>query len=94
MYGVVAYTTAATIGPAPCHRSVRARYSTPAPAAKMMAPSQSRCATQMGLPSWRNSQWNVPIGNTKPMFWCVTAPRWREGSQTSSAWARNRPGSV
>ena len=53
---------AATSRPGPCTPIVRHRASTPDPAMKRMAPTQSRSPTQRGIPSAWTAQKKGPMG--------------------------------
>ena len=56
-YGVSAYTNVALVTPGPSPQPrVRRRYTTPAPAAKMIVPHQMRWAAQSGTPAQSRSQ--------------------------------------
>jgi hypothetical protein len=56
VYGVSAYANAATVMGSVDHRKVRSRNQTPAPAKNSNDPSQSRCATHIGRPTFSVSQ--------------------------------------
>ena len=62
-YGVSMYTSAPASAPARRVPSIVNNHRAPSAAASEMVPSQSRCATQSGTPTWSMSQKYGPIGN-------------------------------